>query len=160
MKIARPSGTDPIADYLDALPKDHRDALQKLRKQILAAAPDAEEHFGYGMPAFKYNGHPMLYIGAAKNHCALYGSVPAGFKEALKDFTMSKGAIQFQPAKPIPAALVKAIVQAKVAEMEVRWPRSAGRAGKAKSVPVKKTTKPTGTAKARKAATKKSATRP
>lgn len=109
-------------DYLDALPIDQRKALEILRKQILAAAPGAEEHFGYGLPAFKYNGHPLVYMGAAKNHCALYGSVPAGFIEKLKDFTVSKGTIQFTPEKPLPAALVKEIVKAKCAEIEVRWP--------------------------------------
>ncbi|MBK9196174.1 MAG: DUF1801 domain-containing protein [Flavobacteriales bacterium] len=109
-------------EYLIALPKDQRDALEKLRKQILAAAPGAEEHFGYGLPAFKYNGHPLVYMGAAKNHVALYGSVPLGFKDRLKNFTVSKGTIQFTPEKPLPAALVKDIVKAKVAEIEVRWP--------------------------------------
>ncbi|MBV6405021.1 MAG: DUF1801 domain-containing protein [Flavobacteriales bacterium] len=109
-------------DYLAFLPADQRKALERLRKQILAAAPGADEHFGYGLPGFKYNGHPMLYIGAAKNHCALYGSVPVGFKERLKDFTVSKGAIQFTPEKPLPPALVKDIVKAKCAEIEVRWP--------------------------------------
>ncbi len=109
-------------DYLKALPKSQRDALEKLRKQILAAAPGAEEHFGYGLPAFKYNGHLVVYMGAAKNHVALYGSVPVSFKERLKDFTVSKGTIQFTPLKPLPAALVKDIVKAKVAEIEVRWP--------------------------------------
>lgn len=110
------------AQYMAGLPADQRKALEKLRKQILAAAPGAEEHFGYGLPAFKYNGHPLVYIGAAKNHCALYGSVPSGFKERLKDFKVSKGTIQFTPGKPLPAALVKDIVKAKCAEIEVRWP--------------------------------------
>jgi len=115
----KPTNTD---EYLTQLPPDQRKALQTLRKRILAAAPGAEEHFGYGMPGFKHNGHPMLYLGAAKNHVALYGSVPVEYKDQLKDFTVSKGAIQFTPEKPLPVALVKDIVKAKVAEIEVRWP--------------------------------------
>jgi uncharacterized protein YdhG (YjbR/CyaY superfamily) len=108
-------------DYLNALPTGQRAALEKLRKQILAAAPRAEEHFGYGLPGFTYNGHPMLYLGAAKNHVALYGSVPVGFKDRLKDFTVSKGTIRFTPEKPLPAALVRDIVKMKMAEIELRW---------------------------------------
>lgn len=104
--------------YLAALPSEQRKALQALREQVLAAAPGIEEHFGYGMPAFKYQGHPVVYIGAAKAHCALYGSVPAGFAEPLKGYKTSKGAIQFSPEKPLPAALVKAIVKAKVAALQ------------------------------------------
>lgn len=122
IKNAKPTTNDPVADYLKALPKAQRDALQQLRKQIMVAAAGIEEHFGYGMPAFKYNGHPMLYIGAAKNHCALYGSVPPGMKEALKGYTVSKGAVQFTPEKPIPPEVVKAIVRTKVHEIELRWP--------------------------------------
>ena len=116
----KPTNTD---EYLNQLPADKRKALATLRKQILAAAPGAEEHFGYGLPGFKHNGHPMLYLGAAKNHVALYGSVPVGFKDRLKDFTVSKGTIQFTPEKPLPAALVKDIVKMKMAEIEVRWPK-------------------------------------
>jgi uncharacterized protein YdhG (YjbR/CyaY superfamily) len=109
-------------EYLTMLPDDQGKALQKLRKQILAAAPSCEEYFGYGLPGFKYNGHPLLYMGAAKNHCALYGMLPKGFDEELKDFKRSKGAVQFTPERPIPAAVVKAIVKARMAENDARWP--------------------------------------
>ncbi|MGV3636279.1 MAG: DUF1801 domain-containing protein [Flavobacteriales bacterium] len=115
----KPTNTD---EYLKQLPADQRKALETLRKQILAAAPACSEHFGYGLPGFKYNDHPMLYLGAAKNHVALYGSVPVGFKDRLKDFHVSKGAIQFTPEKPLPAALVKDIVKMKMAEIDLRWP--------------------------------------
>ena len=116
----RPANT---AEYLDQLPDDQRSALEKLRKQILAAAPKCEEHFGYGLPGFKYNGHPMVYMGAAKNHVALYGSVPLGFSDRLGGFTVSKGTIQFTPDEPLPAGLVKDIVKAKCAEIDERWPK-------------------------------------
>ena len=112
-------------EYLMMLPDDQAAALQKLRKQILAAAPSCEEYFGYGLPGFKYSGHPLLYMGAARHHCALYGMMPKGFDEELKDFKRSKGTIQFLPDKPIPAAVVKAIVKVKVKEIEVSWPMKA-----------------------------------
>ena len=116
------------AGYFAQLPAVQRKALETLRKRILASAPGAEEHFGYGLPGFKHNGHPMLYLGAAKNHLALDGSVPVGFKDRLKDFTVSKGTIQFTPEKPLPAELVKDIVKAKCAEIEMRWPVNGKRA--------------------------------
>ncbi len=125
----KPTNTD---EYLKQLPADQRKALETLRKQVLAAAPGCVEHFGYGLPGFKHNGHPMLYLGAAKNHLALYGSVPVGYKDRLKDFTVSKGTIQFTPEKPLPVALVNDIVKMKCAEIEVRWPM------KVKKVAVKK----------------------
>jgi uncharacterized protein YdhG (YjbR/CyaY superfamily) len=155
----KPTNTD---EYLKQIPADQRKALETLRKQILEAAPGAEEHFGYGLPGFKYNAHPMVYMGAAKNHVALYGSVPAGFKERLKDFNVSKGTIQFTPEKPLHAVLVKDLVRSKVAEIEVRWPVKAVNKGKDASPSlslkeVKKVKKVKGVKKAapKKAATKK-----
>jgi uncharacterized protein YdhG (YjbR/CyaY superfamily) len=130
--VMKPTNTEA---YLEQLPADQRKALEQLRKQILAVAPGAEDGFGYGLPAFKYNGHPLVYMGAAKNHCALYGSVPVGFKERLKDFTVSKGTIQFTPEKPLPAALVKDIVKAKCAVIEVRWPVKPKRTAARRSTP-------------------------
>lgn len=109
-------------EYLALLPEGQRAALERLREQILNAARDAEEHFGYGLPGFKYNDHPMLYLGAAKKHLALYGAVPAGFKDRLKDFTVSKGTIQFTPEKPLPPALVKKLVQARAVENASKKP--------------------------------------
>ncbi len=138
----KPTNTDA---YLKQLPTDQRKALETLRKQILATAPACTEHFGYGLPGFKYNSHPMLYLGAAKKHVALYGSVPSGFKDRLKEFTVSKGTIQFTPEKPLPAALVKDIVKMKMAEIEVRWPmvvkKNATKKTSAKKALSKKATK-------------------
>jgi uncharacterized protein YdhG (YjbR/CyaY superfamily) len=101
--------------YLAKLPEAQRKALEKLRAQIRAAAPKAEEGFGYGLPGFYLDG-PLFYYGAAKAHCALYGARPAGFDKDLAGFSLAKGTLKFTPEKPIPAALVKRMVKAKVAE--------------------------------------------
>ncbi|MCA1818950.1 MAG: hypothetical protein LC620_02675, partial [Halobacteriales archaeon] len=57
----------------------------------------------------------VFYYGAAKSHCAVYGAVPAGFEADLAAFPRSKGAIRFQPDAPLPAALVRRLVKARVA---------------------------------------------
>lgn len=128
----KPTNTDT---YLDQLPADQQAALRKVRQHVIAAAPTAVEHFGYGLPGFKYNGHPLIYFGAAKEHCALYGAVPSGFTEQLADFEVSKGTIRFTPKRPLTAALVKAIVKARMMENDARWP------AKKKPTPTKTTTK-------------------
>lgn len=112
-------GLDKVDAYLNGLPDETRDALQRLRSQIRRAAPKAEEGFGYGFPGFYQDG-PLFYYGAGKNHCALYGSRPAGFEDALADFPKSKGAVRFTPANPLPAALVARLVKAKLAENRAR----------------------------------------
>jgi hypothetical protein len=45
-----------IDDYLSRVPPNQRVALEALRRQILAAAPGAEEGISYGLPTFKLNG--------------------------------------------------------------------------------------------------------
>ena len=115
MKGPSPTTTD---DYLSALPEVQRTALQKLRETIKAAAPEAVESISYGMPTFKYKGRPLIYFGAAKNHCALYGVSMEAHKDELQSYDTSKGTIRFQPGKPVPAALVKKFVRARIVEIE------------------------------------------
>lgn len=104
---------------LAGLPAPARAALDRLRAQIRAAAPKAEEGFGYGLPGFYLDG-PLFYYGAAKGHCALYGTVPTGFDDALSAFDRSKGTVRFMPDALIPAATVKRLVKAKAAENKAR----------------------------------------
>ena len=108
-----------VGAYLAKLPDAQRKALEKLRAQIKAAAPKAEEGFGYGLPGFYLEG-PLFYYGAAKKHCSLYGARPAGFDAELAAFDLSKGTVKFTPQAPIPAALLKRMVKAKIAENRAR----------------------------------------
>lgn len=107
-----------IDGYLAGLPDDQRAALEKLRQTIRSAAPKAEECISYSMPAFRLNG-VLVGFAAKQNHCALYpfnGSTVKAFKDDLKGFETTMGAIRFQPSKPLPAALVRTIVKARIAE--------------------------------------------
>jgi uncharacterized protein YdhG (YjbR/CyaY superfamily) len=105
-----------IDAYLARLPDNQRAALQDLRQQILAAAPGAKEVISYGMPGFRLNG-VLVWIGAARTHCALYPhGLVEDFADQLRDYDTSKGTIRFQPDKPLPPALVKAIVERRVEE--------------------------------------------
>ncbi len=106
-----------IDEYLKPLPREKRDALQKLRQAIQTAAPKAEECISYDLAAFRLNGKFLVAFGAAKEHCAFYpGSVVQGFKDELKSYDTSKGTIRFAPEKPLPASLVRKLVKARIAE--------------------------------------------
>ena len=107
-----------IDEYLARVPADQRAALEKLRKTIRSAAPKAEECISYSIPAFRLNG-VLVGFAAKPHHCALYpfnGSTVKAFQDDLKGFETSSGAIRFQPSKPLPAALVRKIVKARIAE--------------------------------------------
>jgi hypothetical protein len=59
-------------EYLAAVPEPARTTLEKLRKTIRAAVPDATEAISYRMPTFKYRGKPLIALAAAKDHCSLH----------------------------------------------------------------------------------------
>ena len=105
-------------DYLAALSADKRDALEKLRKNIKAAAPKAEECISYGIPGFRLNGKLLVSYGAAAKHCAFYpGSIAQDFTKELKEYdTSGKGTIRFPADKPLPSVLVRKIVKARAAQ--------------------------------------------
>lgn len=108
----RPQATS-IDEYLAALSKDKRAALERLRKIIRAAAPEAEECISYQLPAFRLDGRMLVCCGASANHCAFYpGVVVAAHKDELKDYNTSKGTIRFQADDPLPATLVRKLVKA------------------------------------------------
>jgi uncharacterized protein YdhG (YjbR/CyaY superfamily) len=106
-----------VEAYLAALPSDKRVTLEKIRKAIKAAAPKAEEGISYGIPTFKLRGRMLGSYGAAAKHCALYGFVGAN-KDLVKDYDTSPGTIRFPADKPLPAALVKKLVQGQIARLE------------------------------------------
>jgi uncharacterized protein YdhG (YjbR/CyaY superfamily) len=105
-------------DYVAALGADKRRALEKLRKDIKAAAPKAEECISYGIPGFRLKGKLLVSYGAGAKHCAFYpGSIVKEFKDELKDYdTSGNGTIRFSADKPLPAALVRKIVKARIAQ--------------------------------------------
>jgi len=111
-----------IDEYLAALSDDKRAALEKLRKTIRAAAPKAEECISYSLPAFRLNGM-LVAFGATGNHCSFYlmsGITVDAHKDDLRGYSTSKGTIRFQADKPLPAALVRKLVKARIAENEGR----------------------------------------
>jgi uncharacterized protein YdhG (YjbR/CyaY superfamily) len=63
-----------------------------------------------------------VWFAAFAKHCSLFptASVIEKFKSELKDYTISKGTIQFPTDKPLPAALVKKIVKARIEEMKAK----------------------------------------
>ena len=110
-----------VDDYLANVPQDARAALEELRATIRKAAPTATEGFSYGIPAFRLEGRPLVSYAALKNHCSFFPMSPSvieAHREELEPYDTAKGTIRFTPDRPIPAALVRKLVKARVDELQ------------------------------------------
>ena len=109
-----------VDEYFAGIPEPARSTLKELRATIRAVVPsDTTEVISYRIPAFKHNGI-LVWYAAFTNHCSLFptAAVIETFKDELKGFSLSKGTIQFPLDKPLPTALIRKIVKARIAEKE------------------------------------------
>jgi uncharacterized protein YdhG (YjbR/CyaY superfamily) len=116
MKGAIPKHVD---EYLEGVPEPARTTLAKVRATIRSAVPEGTtEAISYRIPTFQYKGG-LVGFAAFPKHCSFYPmslAVMETFRQELKDFETSKGTIHFALNKPLPAALIKKLVKARVAE--------------------------------------------
>lgn len=116
----RSSAPKSVDEYLARVPEPARSTLNTIRAAIRAAVPsETSEIVSYGMPAFKYK-KVLVWFAAFSGHCSLFptAAVIEAFKDELKGFSTSKGTIQFPTDQPLPHALVKKIVKARLAQIE------------------------------------------
>jgi uncharacterized protein YdhG (YjbR/CyaY superfamily) len=119
-KTPRQAKGKEVDEYLAGIPEPARATLEKMRTVIRSVVPSgATETISYGIPAFKYGQYVVWYAAFAK-HCSFFptAAVIAAFKDELKPFKTSKGTIQFSVDKPLPAALVRKMVKARMAHIE------------------------------------------
>lgn len=121
LSAAKRSGAPKdIDEYLAGVPEPARGALNKMREAIRSALPaEAAETISYRIPAFKCK-RVLVWFAAFSDHCSLFptASVIEEFKRQLKGFSTSKGTIHFPLDKPLPTALIKRLVKARVAQNE------------------------------------------
>ncbi len=110
-----------VEEYLVGVPQEQRAALERLRETIRAAAPGATEAIAWQMPAFKDHGRALVGYAAFKDHCSFFPmsvAVMEVFADELEPFRTSKGTIRFTPDRPLPKALIRKIVKARLAETQ------------------------------------------
>lgn len=110
-----------VDGYLAAIPEDQRASLSRLRETIRSVLPDAEEVISYQIPTFKHLGRGLVAFGATKDRCTFYVMSPDVVDAHAKDlakYDLGKGSVQFPAGTTIPAALVKKLVKARIAEVE------------------------------------------
>lgn len=105
-----------IDDYFAKLTTPEREALERVRRIVLATAPTATEVITYGMPGFKYQGKYLIAFCQFRDHLSVFpgsGAI-AELAEQLKDYKQSKGTIQFTLDHPLPDSIIQQMVQSRV----------------------------------------------
>ncbi len=107
-----------VDQYIQDFPSEIQAILSRIREIILDKAPGAEEGMGYGVPAYKTAGKPLVYFAAFKNHIGFYAT-PSGHEQFVKElsaYKQGKGSVQFPFNKPIPYDLIGRMVEFRYAE--------------------------------------------
>ena len=102
-----------IDEYLARLDEPKRSTLGRLRRDILAVVPDAEQCISYAVPAFKVSGRTVAGFAAFKNHLSYLphsGSVFPELAEELAGYEKSSGALKFPVDQPLPPDLVEKLI--------------------------------------------------
>ena len=115
---------NPIVAHLATLPQPQRDTLTALRVTLRDLLPDAEECLSYNMPCFKVGGVAVAGFDGFNQHCSYFphsgnvvqkvSGIPAWCAVA------SKGTLQFPVDRPLPKALVRKLVQARLDEIAAK----------------------------------------
>ena len=111
-----PTAPKDIDEYIAGFPNDVQEILEKIRRTIRKAAPDAEETMSYQMPTFTLKGNYLVYFAGFKKHIGFYPA-PRGietFKDELSVYKGTKSTVRFPFDKPIPFDLISRIVKFRV----------------------------------------------
>jgi uncharacterized protein YdhG (YjbR/CyaY superfamily) len=110
-----------VAAYYNAQPSPHRETLVEMRQRILAVLPTASECIKYQMPTFVYEGRNVCGLMAHKNHIGYYpysGSVLSQFPDLVDRYGGTKSALHVPVDKPLPTAVIGALVKARIAQSD------------------------------------------
>ncbi len=123
------SDAKTIQEYLENLPAERREALERVRKTIRENLPDGyEEVINWGMITYQvpletypdtYNGKPLMYAALAnqKNHMAVYltgcylteenrEEFEQAYRETGKRMDMGKSCVRFRKLEDLPLELI------------------------------------------------------
>jgi len=107
-----------IDEYIAGFPPEVQRLLVEMRALIQAAAPTATETISYAIPTFDLNGQHLVHFAGFQHHIGFYPAPSAmeAFQEELKPYKSGKGSAQFPLDQPLPADLIRRIVEYRVRE--------------------------------------------
>ena len=113
-----------VDELLAGLDPADRPSIARIYEIAREVAPDAQQGLGYGMPALVYRGKPLVSVMRAKKHIGVYPFSPAAVSavadalDGVPGIGIDKGTIRYQPAHPLPDAVVRALVTARKEQID------------------------------------------
>lgn len=114
-----------VDEYFERVPEPARKTLAKLRVAIRASMPEGTtEVINYRIPAFRGR-RVLVWYAAFRDHVSFFptAEVVEAFQDELKDYTTSKGTLQFPIGASIPTPLIKKMVKHRIAVSKPKRPR-------------------------------------
>jgi uncharacterized protein YdhG (YjbR/CyaY superfamily) len=107
-----------IDEYIAEFPPETQKLLEEVRALIRASAPDATEKISYAIPTFDLHGKHLVHFAGFERHIGFYPTASGieAFKEELKSYKSAKGSVQFPLGQPLPADLIRRMVEFRVQE--------------------------------------------
>jgi uncharacterized protein YdhG (YjbR/CyaY superfamily) len=103
-----------IDAYLAGFPDDVRAILERVRRALHAALPEAPESIRYGMPALMLGKRAAIYFGGWKHHVGVY-PVARGddeeFEAAVAPYRAATDSLHFRYDEAIPYELITRVAR-------------------------------------------------
>jgi len=116
-----------IDEYIAPFPPEVRSILEKIRRTVRAAVPEAKENISYRIPTFRLGG-VLIHFAAFQHHIGVYPPVSgdAALERALAPYAGEKGNLRFPYDQPMRYDLIERIVRLR--EKQLREKVTKGRA--------------------------------
>ena len=126
-----PANLTPPEDLLavfGGFPEKQAHALLETWALAVDSLPGAEQCIAWNMPSLRIDGELVLSMLGFQGHNSVFPGpgVIEALGEKLADFTITKGTIHFDRDKPMKAGVVKAIIAARIDEINGSFPRPNG----------------------------------
>ncbi len=115
----RPNASS-VDEYIAGFPPETQEVLQEVRAVIRTTAPGTTETISYAIPTLDLNGRHLVHFAGFARHIGFYpGAVTVGeaFAEELEPYKRGKGSVQFPLDRPMPADLIRRMVEFRVGEV-------------------------------------------
>jgi uncharacterized protein YdhG (YjbR/CyaY superfamily) len=105
----------PIDEYIAQAPPATKSILRRISAIVREEAPGVEERISYRMPAF-FEGGAIIYFAPFRHHVGMFPPVKgnATLNKALAKYRGEKGNLRFPLDEPIPYALIRSVVRARL----------------------------------------------